>query len=78
MMAPEAGMVTRRTPPSLSGLVRKITVYRERSDQPTDQRECVALVVPLIFGFATPFRIALGRPPTQCESFTSFTAGLCR
>jgi AraC-like DNA-binding protein len=63
--------------PALTGLVTRITSYRERISCGRFQRETVSLTVPLIIGFADPFAMAHGREPGDNERFVSFVGGLC-
>ncbi len=63
-------------PPSLSGLVSRITGYRETVRRPIRMTETASLVVPVIVSFGEPFEIALGREPRPDDRIGSFTAGL--
>lgn len=65
----------RRIPrPELAGVVLDITGYKENGQALSGQVEMASLVVPLVMSFRGPFRIALGRAPS--DSYGSFTAGL--
>lgn len=64
-------------PAELRDLVLDIALYSETSGKPIRHVETASLVVPLLIGFAEPFEIALGRPPTSDEGYHSFTSGLC-
>lgn len=63
-------------PPGLGHFVHDIALYREIAHAPMRQLETASLVVPVLIGFAEPFEIALGRPPSSGESYQSFTSGL--
>jgi len=65
-----------RPPPALAGLVVDMTGYRELAAGPIHQVETASLVVPLIFSFADPFEIGLGRQPGRADRMPSFIAGL--
>jgi AraC-like DNA-binding protein len=58
----------------LAGVVLDITGYKENGEALSGQIEMASLVVPLVISFGGPFRIALGRGPS--EVYRSFTAGL--
>lgn len=69
--------LARRTPsPRLAGLIVGMTGYRETSPGWFAQRHAAPLIVPLIFSFGSPFRIALGRMPDATDRQPSFAAGL--
>ncbi len=63
-------------PPSLRGLVHAVTCY-DAGDRPgAVDREMASFVVPVIFSFAAPFRIAFDRGPGAAERIGSFVSGL--
>lgn len=69
--------LVRRVPhPALVGVVAGLSGYREVSPGLRIQHESAALVVPVIVSLGRPFRIALGRAPTQDDAQPSFIAGL--
>jgi AraC-like DNA-binding protein len=63
-------------PPALSGLVARISGYRETVRRPIRMTETASLIVPIIISFGEPFEIALNREPRPDERLGSFTAGL--
>ncbi|HET7716052.1 MAG TPA: helix-turn-helix domain-containing protein [Bauldia sp.] len=63
-------------PPALTGLVARITGYRETLRRPIRMTETASLIVPVILSFGEPFEIALGREPEADDRYGSFTAGL--
>lgn len=67
-----------RRPPSLrtAGLIAGMSGYRETRVALLCQHEAASLVVPLVFSFGTPFRVALGREPEAGDRQASFAAGL--
>jgi AraC-like DNA-binding protein len=73
-----AGYVLLRhaVPPALSGLVARISGYRETVRRPIRMTETASLIVPVIISFGEPFEIALNREPRPDEQLGSFTAGL--
>ena len=60
----------------LHGLVTGLFAYDEGGAAMRGAVETASLTVPLIFNFASPFKIALGRAPSPDERYGSFTAGL--
>lgn len=66
----------RRVPAGLDGLVTGIHGYAERGEAMDGLVEAASLTVPLIINFGGPFRIGLGRHPTQADRYASFAAGL--
>lgn len=77
IVATGAFTMVKVSPPSgLEGLVVELALYRETSGKPIRQVESASLVVPLLIGFADPFKIAIGRAPTGADGFHSFTSGL--
>jgi AraC-like DNA-binding protein len=67
----------RRAPAAaLAGLVSGIHGYEERGDALQGVVETASLDVPLIINFGSPYRIGLGRSPTQDDRYRSFAAGL--
>lgn len=62
--------------PDLSGLVTGIYGYAERGSAMKGVVEAASLTVPLIVNFGGPFRIGLGRKPSEADRFGSFAAGL--
>jgi AraC-like DNA-binding protein len=69
-------MVARKPRGAVAGAVLRITGYRERVRRHLVQREPASLVVPLVVNFGEPFRIGLGRAPTEDDRHGSFAAGL--
>lgn len=63
-------------PSALAGLVSKITCYDASGSDSGGDREIASFVVPIIFSFAEPFRIAFDRPPLLDERIGSFVSGL--
>lgn len=63
-------------PPSLNGLVHKITCYDMGGAGGSGSREVACFVVPIIVSFADPFRIAFDRRPNPGERIGSFVSGL--
>jgi len=67
----------RRAPvAALTGLVSGIYGYEEHGDALQGVVETASLDVPLIINFGSPYRIGLGRSPTQQDRYGSFAAGL--
>jgi AraC-like DNA-binding protein len=64
------------SPPQLAGLVHRITCYNADGSDSGGDREIASFVVPIIFSFADPFRIAFDRPPVMDERIGSFVSGL--
>lgn len=64
------------SPPQLAGLVHRITCYDADGSDSSGDREIASFVVPIIFSFAGPFRIAFDRPPVLDERIGSFVSGL--
>lgn len=64
------------SPPQLAGLVHQITCYDSDGSASTGDREIASFVVPVIFSFADPFRIAFDRPPDPDDRIGSFVSGL--
>ncbi|MHA6644085.1 helix-turn-helix domain-containing protein [Mesorhizobium sp. A623] len=62
--------------PELTGLVDRITGYRESGRALHHSVEMAALVVPLVISWGEPFEIAFGRAPTREDTYASFTSGL--
>jgi AraC-like DNA-binding protein len=62
--------------PELASLVTGIHGYAEAGAAMNGVVEAASLDVPLIINFGTPFRIGLGRRPTQADRYASFAAGL--
>ncbi len=60
----------------LSGLVHRIAAYDFGMTDEVGDREVATFVVPLIFSFAGPFRIAFDRAPGADERIGSFVSGL--
>ncbi|MBX3568548.1 MAG: helix-turn-helix transcriptional regulator [Rhizobiaceae bacterium] len=60
----------------LSGLVARMTHYRELRPGCYRQAEAASLIYPLIISFGEPFRIGLGREPRAHDSYGTFAAGL--
>jgi hypothetical protein len=71
----KAPSIRRSVPPSLAGLVHRITCYDGDGARGGD-REMASFVVPVIFSFADPFRIAFDREPTPGDRIGSFVSGL--
>jgi AraC-like DNA-binding protein len=63
-------------PAALTGLVSRITCYDAMGTDSGGDREIASFVVPVIFSFADPFRIAFDRPPVMDERIGSFVSGL--
>lgn len=61
---------------SLSGLVHRITAYDAEINNAAGDREVASFVVPVIFSFADPFRIAFDRRPMADDRIGSFVSGL--
>lgn len=61
---------------SLSGLVHRITAYDAETTNSAGDREIASFVVPVIFSFADPFRIAFDRLPDPDDRIGSFVSGL--
>ncbi|WP_368773614.1 DUF6597 domain-containing transcriptional factor, partial [Mesorhizobium sp. M7A.F.Ca.MR.362.00.0.0] len=67
----------RRLPdPRLQGIVSDICGYREMTPGHMRNVEYASLTVPLVFNFAEPFAIGLGKAPGDNDRFASFAAGL--
>lgn len=68
----------RRRPPDprLQGIVLDICGYREMTPGHMRNVEYASLTVPLVFNFAEPFAIGLGKAPGDNDRFASFAAGL--
>ncbi|MGO4637209.1 helix-turn-helix domain-containing protein [Mesorhizobium sp. 2RAF45] len=67
----------RRLPdPALDGIVSDICGYRETAAGHFRNVEYASLTVPLVFSFAEPFAIGLGKAPDDNDRFASFAAGL--
>lgn len=66
----------RPPPPDLRGLVTGIYAYAEGGEAMAGVVEAASLTVPLIINLGAPFRIGLGRTPTQSDRYGSFAAGL--
>ena len=67
----------RRLPdPALDGIVSDICGYRETAAGHFRNVEYASLTVPLVFSFAEPFAIGLGKAPGDNDRFASFAAGL--
>ncbi|ODA95626.1 AraC family transcriptional regulator [Mesorhizobium sp. SEMIA 3007] len=67
----------RRLPdPALDGIVSDICGYRETAAGHFRNVEYASLTVPLVFSFAEPFVIGLGKAPDDNDRFASFAAGL--
>jgi AraC-like DNA-binding protein len=62
--------------PRLASVVLRITGFREPPNRPLSLSQPASLGIPLVIGFAEPFRIGLGRPPGSNERFGSFASGL--
>jgi AraC-like DNA-binding protein len=69
-------MLRRAVPAALHDLVCDIVHYRETVPGRFRQVETASLVVPLVIGFGEAFPIALGREPTDSETYGSFTSGI--
>ncbi|NGN39457.1 AraC family transcriptional regulator [Mesorhizobium sp. CGMCC 1.15528] len=79
LAAPQAGafeMVQHAPDAALTGLVTRITGYRELVAGHFRQTEAASLTVPLIISFGGAFSIGLGRTPGFEDRVTSFAAGL--
>jgi AraC-like DNA-binding protein len=63
-------------PPSLAGLVHRITGYEAHGAGETGSREVATFVVPIVLSFAEPFRIAFDRAPGPADRIGSFVSGL--
>ncbi len=63
-------------PATLAGLVSRITCYDANGTGSSGDREIASFVVPVIFSFADPFRIAFDRPPVLDERIGSCVSGL--
>ena len=63
-------------PTALTGLVSRITCYDANGSDSGGDREIASFVIPIIFSFADPFRIAFDRPPVIDERIGSFVSGL--
>ena len=73
----DSPFLVRRTPRAeLAGMVSDIVGYRENGRPLAGQVEMAALVVPLVISFGEAFTIALGRKPTDDDTYASFTSGL--
>jgi AraC-like DNA-binding protein len=66
----------RETASDLAGFVTGIHGYAERGEKMSGAVETASLTVPLIINFGGPFRIGLGRRPTDADCYESFAAGL--
>jgi hypothetical protein len=64
------------SPLQLAGLVHQFTCYDSGVSASTADREIASFVVPIIFSFADPFRIAFDRPPEVDDRIGSFVSGL--
>jgi len=69
-------MVHRAADIRLSGIVLRMSGYREAAAGHFRQVQPASLVAPLIVNFGGPFAIGLGRTPRTDERVTSFAAGL--
>jgi AraC-like DNA-binding protein len=69
-------VVEAEIPAELTGLVSRITCYDLAGTDSGGDREIASFVVPIIFSFADPFRIAFDRPPVMDERIGSFVSGL--
>ncbi|CAN5563759.1 AraC family transcriptional regulator [soil metagenome] len=72
----EFEMVHRVPGTRLSGIVSRMSGYREAAAGHFRQVQPASLVAPLIINFGGPFAIGLGRAPRADDRFTSFAAGL--
>ena len=63
-------------PAPLAGLVHRITGYEADGRGETASREAASFVVPIVLGFAGPFRIAFDRAPGPADGIGSFVSGL--
>jgi AraC-like DNA-binding protein len=68
--------VRRPVPAALRGLVTGMMGYRENGRGLRGEVETASLIAPLIISFGGPFSIALSRPPTTKDHWSSFAAGL--
>jgi len=72
----EPFVVRRPVPAALRGLVTDMMGYRENGHGLYGAVETASLIAPLIISFGGPFSIALSRPPTAGDNWSSFAAGL--
>jgi AraC-like DNA-binding protein len=69
-------VVRRAIPAALRGLVTDVMGYSENGRGLTGEVETASLIAPLIISFGGPFSIALSRPPSAGDKWSSFAAGL--
>jgi AraC-like DNA-binding protein len=72
----ESFWVRRAVPVALRGLVTDVMGYSENGRGLTGEVETASLIAPLIISFGGPFSIALSRPPSAGDKWSSFAAGL--
>lgn len=74
--ADPAPRVLRAAPPSLAGLVHRISAYE--ADAPGDavDLEPASFAIPIVLSFGAPFRIAFDRCPGPGDGIGSFVSGL--
>jgi AraC-like DNA-binding protein len=73
---PAFEMVRRRPRPELGAVLLGISGYRELSAGIIRQHQAASLVVPIVISIGSPFRIGLGREPSDADRLPSFAAGL--
>lgn len=73
---PSPFFVHRHPDATMRGLVDGFFAYEERGVALQNAVETASLTVPLIINFGGPYRIGLGRRPSQADHIGSFASGL--